>query len=134
MSETLHCKLSMLAAKTGRQKVDTVGRWVKRRGLAVRILLILCDRCTPRVAIAFALLNWQVVNAGNTPPHESLFIELPIFITVGTEPVAGIIMLFASKPDSHSVIPKSPKLLDKTVVQFFKPFTCQELYDRITTR
>ena len=86
------------------------------------------------VVLALALLNWQVVNAGNTPPHESLFVELPIFITVGTEPVASIIMPFVSKPDSNSVIPKSPKLLDKTVVQFFKLFTCQELYARITTR
>ena len=85
------------------------------------------------VVLAIALLNWQVIDAGNTPPHESVFVELPIFITVGTEPVAGIIMPFVSKPDSNSVIPKSPKLFDKTVVQFFKPLTCQELYDRLTT-
>jgi hypothetical protein len=58
MSETLHRKLSMLATKTGRKKVDqsadVTGGWVERRGLGVRILLILCDRCTPRVAIAFS--------------------------------------------------------------------------------
>ena len=82
---------------------------------------------------AIALLNWQVIDAGNTPPHESVFVELPIFIAVGTEPVAGIIMPFVSKPDSNSVVSKSPKLFDKTVVQFFKPLTCQELYDRLTT-
>ncbi|MEG3925445.1 hypothetical protein [Microcoleus sp. D3_18a_C4] len=58
MSETLHRKLSMLTAKTRRKKVDqsadVVRRWVKRRGLGVRILLILCDRCIWRVAIAFS--------------------------------------------------------------------------------
>jgi len=52
MSETLHRKLSMLAAKTGRKKVDqsadAVGGWVKRRGVEVRILLILCDRLSSR--------------------------------------------------------------------------------------
>ncbi len=59
-----------------------------------------------------ALLNWQVVDAGNTPPYESVFVELSILIAVGTEPVAGIIMPFISKSDSNSVVPKSPKLFD----------------------
>jgi hypothetical protein len=58
MSETLHRKLSMLAAKTERKKVDqsvnVTGGWVEGRGLGVRILLILCDHCTRRVAIAFS--------------------------------------------------------------------------------
>ncbi len=58
ISETLPRKLSMLAAKTGRKKVeqsaDVVRGWVKRRGVEIRILLILCDRCTRRVAIAFS--------------------------------------------------------------------------------
>lgn len=44
------------------------------------------------VVFAIALLNWQVVDAGNPPPHESVFVELPILIAIGTEPVAGIIM------------------------------------------
>ena len=39
MSETLHHKLSMLAAKTGRKKVnqsaDVVRRWVKKGGVGV---------------------------------------------------------------------------------------------------
>jgi hypothetical protein len=51
MSETLHRKLSMLTAKTGRKKVDcanAVGRWVKRRGVKLRILLILCERLSSR--------------------------------------------------------------------------------------
>ena len=59
-----------------------------------------------------ALLNWQVVDAGNTLLHESVFVELSILIAVRTEPVAEIIMPFVSKPDSHSVVPKSPKLFD----------------------
>ena len=50
MSEFLHRKLSMLAAKTGRKKVDqsadVTGRWLERRDVGVRILLILCDHCT----------------------------------------------------------------------------------------
>jgi len=58
MSETLHRKLSMLAAKTGGKKVDqsanVIGGWVEGRGLGVRIFFILCDRCNPRVAIAFS--------------------------------------------------------------------------------
>jgi hypothetical protein len=57
MSETLHRKLSMLAAKTGRKKVDpsadVTGRWVERGGVEVRILFILGDRCTRRVPIVF---------------------------------------------------------------------------------
>jgi len=52
MSETLHRKLSMLTAKTGRKKVDqsadVVRGWVKRRGVEIRILLILCDRLSSR--------------------------------------------------------------------------------------
>jgi hypothetical protein len=58
ISETLQRKLSMLAACDRAQEIgycaDVVGGWVKRRGLGIRIFFILCDRCTPRVAIAFA--------------------------------------------------------------------------------
>jgi len=58
MSKTLHRKLSMLAACDRAQesgyRADAVGGWVERRGVGLRILLILCDRCTPRVAIAFS--------------------------------------------------------------------------------
>lgn len=86
------------------------------------------------VVFAFALVNWQVVDAGNTPSHKSVFVELPILIAVGTEPVVRMIMPFVSKPDSNSVVPKSPKLFDQTVVQFFKPLMGQELDDRLTTR
>jgi hypothetical protein len=57
MSKTLHRKLSMLTAKTGRKKVDqsadVVRRWVKRRGVEIRILLILCDRL-------FRARGWRV--------------------------------------------------------------------------
>ncbi|MBD2012389.1 hypothetical protein NDI40_26545 [Microcoleus vaginatus ZQ-A3] len=45
MSETLHRKLSMLAAKTGHKKVDqsadVVGGWFERRGVGTRILAFL---------------------------------------------------------------------------------------------
>ncbi len=45
MSETLHRKLSMLAAKTGHKKVDqsadVVGGWFERRGVGIRILAFL---------------------------------------------------------------------------------------------
>ena len=58
MSETLHRKLSMLAACDGAQEsgycADVTGRWVERRGVRVKIFLILCDRCNPRAASAFS--------------------------------------------------------------------------------
>jgi hypothetical protein len=57
MPESVHRKVSMLAAKTERKKVNqsanVVGGWIERGGVGVKILFLLCDRCTPRVAIAY---------------------------------------------------------------------------------
>ena len=48
MPESVHRKLSMLAAKTERQKVNqnanVVGGWIERGGVGVKILFLLCDR------------------------------------------------------------------------------------------
>jgi hypothetical protein len=53
---TVNCRCWPLA--TGGKKVDqsanVIGGWVEGRGKGVRIFFILCDRCNPRVAIAFS--------------------------------------------------------------------------------
>jgi hypothetical protein len=60
MSETLHRKLSILAACDGAQEsgycADAVGGWVERRGVGVKILLMLCDRCTGECGDRFFIL------------------------------------------------------------------------------
>ena len=67
-------------------------------------------------------MDRQIVDAGKAPPHQAGFIELPVFVAIGAEPVAGIIMPLIGKPDGNSVTVESPQLFDKPVIQFADPF------------
>ena len=67
-------------------------------------------------------MNRQIVDAGKTPPHQTGFIELPVFVAIGAEPVVGIIMPLIGKPDGNSMTVESPQFFDKPVVQFPDPF------------
>ena len=67
-------------------------------------------------------MNRQIVDAGKTPSHQTGFIELPVFVAIGAEPVVGIIMPLIGKPDGNSVTVESPQFFDKPVIQFADPF------------
>src|SRR6266436_7698032 len=78
------------------------------------------------VIFAFAILDRQVVDAGDPPSHQALFVELPILVAIATKPVATIIMPFVSEPYSDAVVAEGPDFLDQPVVQLPVPLARQE--------
>src|SRR5262245_59444620 len=58
--------------------------------------------------------------------HQTVFIELPIFIAVGSKPVSRIVMTFISETNGDPIVLKSPKFLDQSVVEFPRPFTTEK--------
>lgn len=71
----------------------------------------------------------QIIDAGKTPLHKARCIVFPIFVAVGTEPVAAIVMPFIGIADGNPVLIECPQFLDQPVVEFLCPFAGQERDD-----
>src|SRR5262245_42717551 len=54
--------------------------------------------------------------------HQTVFIEFPILIAVGSKPVSRIVMTFVSKANGDPVVLKGPQFLDQSIVEFPRPF------------
>ena len=62
------------------------------------------------------LANRQVVDARVTMRHQAVLVELPVFVAVRTEPVAGVVMPFVGKAHRDAIAVERPQLLDQPVV------------------
>src|SRR5262245_3786144 len=71
----------------------------------------------------------QVVDAGNSSPHQSVDIEFPIFITIAAEPIKAVVMPLIGKAHCNTIFMESPNLFDQPVVKFAVPFAGQERDD-----
>src|SRR5258705_4108995 len=76
--------------------------------------------------IPLTLLDWQIVDAGDPDAHQTVPVELPIFIAVTAEPVAAIVAPFVGEAHGDTVLPKCPELLDQPVVELATPLARQE--------
>lgn len=56
------------------------------------------------------------VDAGDTPAHQPVGIELPILIAIAAEPGPAIVLIFVTEADRDAVLVPSPKLLDQAVM------------------
>src|ERR1700733_7065666 len=74
-------------------------------------------------------LDREVVDAGETALHIAKFIKFPELVTVGTEPLAGIIVPLVFKTHGHAVAAKSPEFLFEAVIQFALPFAPEKFDD-----
>src|SRR5690606_1077667 len=74
------------------------------------------------VEFTVSFLDRQIVDAGVTYLHQTVFAKFPVFIAVRAEPVAGVVMPFVSVAYGDTVIAVSPQFLDQTVIEFFGPF------------
>src|SRR5262245_3524455 len=74
----------------------------------------------------------KVVDAGDASAHESVLIKFPVLVAVGAKPVAGVVVPLVSKPHCDAGAVKSPKFLDKPIIQFLVPFADEELNDSVT--
>src|ERR1700731_3653032 len=88
-------------------------------------------RTAPQSPVIFALrlLDWQIVDASEPRAHESVLIELPIFIAIRSKPIAGVIVPFIGKAHCDTVSLERPKLFDQAIVQLFGPFASEKRDD-----
>ena len=71
---------------------------------------------------ALLLVDRQIVNPGDAPPHVPPFVEFPVFIAVGAKPSTGIVMPFIGEPDGDAVPVEEPEFFDQAIVQLLLPF------------
>ena len=53
-------------------------------------------------------LDRQVVDAGMAQPHQPFLVELPVLVTVGAEPAAGIVVPFVGEAHRDAVALERP--------------------------
>jgi len=79
------------------------------------------------VELAFAVLDGHVVDAREAALHQTIRAEFPVLVSIGAEPVAGVVMPLIGVAHGNTVVGEGPQFLDQTVVQFLLPFAGQEL-------
>jgi hypothetical protein len=57
------------------------------------------------VKAPFTFSYRRVIDACVSHPHESMFVEFPVFVTITAKPVSAIIMPLVGKPDGDPVLP-----------------------------
>src|SRR5258708_5242305 len=78
------------------------------------------DAPTPRI-------YRQIVDAGLTPAHQAVLVELPQLVTIAAPPLARFVVALVLESDSNTISAETPQLLAERVVQFAQPLTAQEL-------
>jgi hypothetical protein len=73
----------------------------------------------------------QVVDAGMAREHESVLVELPVLVTIGAEPVPGVVVPLVGETHGDAIAGECPELLRKAVVELAVPFAGQESDDLI---
>src|SRR5258705_8893945 len=84
--------------------------------------------------LAVALLDRQVVDAGEAFLHQAVLGELPVLVAVRTVPLARIVVPFVFEAHGDAVLEKAPELLAQAVVEFLRPLAAQELADPVAPR
>src|SRR5262245_49681224 len=81
------------------------------------------------VVFALTVFDRQIIDAGDTPPHQAFCVELPILVSVAAEPVTGIVVPFIGKAHGDPILPKSPHFLDQPIVELAIPLARQKRLD-----
>src|SRR5208337_1964441 len=81
------------------------------------------------VVLALALLDRQIVDAGDAQTHQPVLVEFPVLIAVAAEPEAAVIMPLIGEAHGDTIIAKSPEFLDQAVVELAIPLARQERLD-----
>src|SRR6516164_7476705 len=80
--------------------------------------------------LALALLDWQVVDAGDAQTHQPVLVEFPVLVAVAAKPVAAVVVPFIGKAHGNAVLAKGPDFLDQAVVELAAPLAGQKGLDR----
>ena len=72
--------------------------------------------------LTLVLFDGKIINARNSEAGKSVLIVLPIFISVGTKPIAAVVMTLIGEANSNPIFAKGPELLNEAIVQLARPF------------
>jgi len=59
-----------------------------------------------------------VLDAREAPPNQTLLVEFPILVAVGTKPLTRVVVSFVSKANHDPIRLEYPELLYQPIVQF----------------
>src|SRR5215813_5546454 len=85
------------------------------------------------VVLALALLDREVVDAGDAQAHQAVLVEFPVLVAVAAEPVAAVVMPFVGEAHGDAVFAERPDFLDQAVVELALPLARQEGLDLATS-
>ena len=76
------------------------------------------------VILAFAFLDWQVIDARDAQMHQALLIKFPVLVAIAAESIAAVVVPFVGEADRDPVVAERPDFLDQTVVELTIPLAC----------
>src|SRR6266704_2615729 len=80
---------------------------------------------------ALTFRNRQIVDAGDTQSHQTVLVELPVFIAVTAKPMTAVVAPLVGKSHGYSVLAKGPEFLDEPIIEFAGPLTREKRLDGI---
>src|SRR5262247_4301312 len=81
------------------------------------------------VIFPLAILDRQVIDAGDAPPHQGVLVELPVLVAIAAKPVAGIVVPFICKAHGDPVVAERPHFLDQPIIELAIPFAREKRLD-----
>lgn len=75
----------------------------------------------------------QIIVTGKSFLHYTVFIKLPVFVTISSKPLCFLIVVSVLKTKRYTVFTKGPKLFLECVIQLFFSFVFQEFLNRFGT-
>src|SRR3984893_894621 len=81
------------------------------------------------VVLALALLDRDIIDAGDAKPHQAVLVEFPVLVAVAAEPIAAIVVPLICEAHADPVLAEGPDLLDWPVAELPVPLACQKRFD-----
>ena len=82
---------------------------------------------------ALGLLDREVVDRGVSRLHQSVLVELPVLIPIGSKPLAVGGVVLVGEAHGNAVVAVRPVLLDEPVLEFLGPLALEELTNLISS-
>lgn len=86
---------------------------------------------TPKQPVKFAVGSCygMFVDAGDAAAHQAVGVRLPIFVAIGTVPLAAVVAIFIGEAHRDTVASMRPNLLDQAIFELAGPFARQKRLD-----
>ena len=83
--------------------------------------------------LAVILLDGDIIDAGFSTPHQSLIIEFPKLVPIGSKPLTICIVVLVLKTYGDPFLAEGPQRLGESIIEFFLPLVTQEFTNLIST-